>query len=45
MDNKIYSTVVTLLKQSMNRALAEILNKFRQYLFIIINNTVMKFPD
>ena len=29
MDNEIYSTVVSLLMQSVNRALAEIPNKFR----------------
>ena len=37
--------MVFLLMQSVNRALAEVLNKFRQYLPIIINNTVIKFPD
>ena len=45
MNNKIYNTVVSPLIQSVNRALAEILNKFRQYLFIIINNTAIRFPD
>ena len=45
MDNEIYSTVVSLLTQSVNRALAEVLNKFRQYLPIIINNTAVKFPN
>ena len=45
MDNKIYSIVVTLLKQSVNRALAKVPNKFRQYLLIIINDTAVRFPD
>ena len=45
MDNKIYSTVVSPLTQSVNRALAEVPNKFRQYLLIIINNAAVKFPD
>ena len=45
MDNKIYSIVVTPLKQSVNRALAEIPNKFRQYLLIIINDAAIRFPD
>ena len=37
--------MVSPLAQSVNRALAEVLNKFRQYLLIIINNAVVKFPD
>ena len=45
MDNEIYNIMVSLLVQSVNRALAEIPNKFRQYLFIIINDTAIKFPD
>ena len=43
MDDEICSTVVSPLAQSVNRALAEIPNKFRQYLPIIINNTAIKF--
>ena len=45
MDNEIYNIMVSLLMQSVNRALAEIPNKFRQYLFIIINDIVIRFPD
>ena len=45
MDNEIYNTVVTPLKQSVNRALAKVLNKFRQYLLIIINDAAVRFPD
>ena len=45
MNNEIYNIVITLLMQSVNRALAEILNKFLQYLPIIINDTAIRFPD
>ena len=45
MDNEIYNIMVSPLTQSMNRALAEILNEFRQYLLIIINDTAIKFPN
>ena len=45
MDDEICSTVVSLLTQSVNRALAEVLNKFRQYLPIIINDAAVRFPD
>ena len=45
MNNEIYSIMVSPLTQSVNRALAEVLNKFRQYLPIIINDTAIKFPD
>ena len=31
--------------QSVNRALAKILNKFRQYLPIMINDAAVRFPD
>ena len=43
MDNEIYNTIVTLLEQSVNRALAKVPNKFRQYLPIIINNAAIRF--
>ena len=45
MDNEICSTMVTPLTQSVNRALAEVLDKFRQYLPIMINDAAIKFPD
>ena len=45
MDNEIYSIMISPLTQSVNRVLAEILNKFWQYLLIMINNAVIKFPD
>ena len=45
MDDEICSTVVSPLVQSVNRALAEVLNKFRQYLPIMINDAVVRFLD
>ena len=37
--------MVSLLAQSVNRALAEVPDKFRQYLPIIINDAAVRFPD
>ena len=45
MDNEICSTVVSPLVQSVNRALAEVPDKFRQYLPIMTNDAAVRFPD
>ena len=45
MDDEICNTVVSPLAQSVNRALAEVLDKFRQYLPIMINDAVVRFPN